>query len=419
MTSRILIVLLFLTLCAVTANSQQSASPLWPQGEAPYFNAEIDSGRPKLIGYPADEEDRNGTAVVICPGGGYGGLAADHEGHQIAQFFNDLGVSAFVLHYRLGGKGYHYPAQLADVQRALRTVRHQAAGSDAGIDPERIGVIGFSAGGHLASMAATLFDRTAYPADAADPIDRLSARPDFAVLCYPVISMRDGITHDGSRKNLSGDEDPDDQSSKILSLSSELNVPSDAPPTFLFHTSEDSVVPAANPILFYQALLKNHIPAELHIYQRGPHGVGLFRGDPATGTWSAHLVTWLRDNGFFAASENRQRVAVEGNFTLDGEPVSWGSVTFTPADPNLPVTTVRARGGKFSADSASGPVAGRSAVSFEGSIWELTQNPEDRVIRTDRLSPNDRLALSLELETGEKTADGTAPQEFSFDLKSR
>jgi acetyl esterase/lipase len=410
--------LLTLLVLATTAHlhAQEPATPLWPKGEAPYHNAEIDSDRPKLIAYYADPENGNGASIVVCPGGGYGGLAADHEGHQIAQFFNDHGVNAFVLHYRLGSKGYHYPAQLADVQRAIRTVRDIALSSKRSMDGERIGVIGFSAGGHLASMAATLFDRRAYPANSEDRIDSRSARPDFAVLCYPVISMKDGVTHDGSRRNLSGKKNADDKTSKILSLSSELNVPANAPPTFLFHTSEDSVVPAANPIRFYEALLKNNIPAELHIYQRGPHGVGLYRGDPTTGTWSKHLVAWLRNNGIFAG--NTERVAVKGDVSLDGEPVSWGCITFQPEDENLPITALRIRNGKFQADSASGPVIGRTSIHFEASIWEKTQDPKDRVIQTDRLSPGDVDALYIKVETGETTEDGPAPLTLSFDLKS-
>ncbi len=414
LTTILALLALSLTLALPTAiDAKQPSAPLWPEGEAPYYNAEIDSDRPKLIDYPADPEKRNGAAIVICPGGGYGGLAGDHEGHQIAQFFNDLGVSAFVLHYRLGGKGYHYPAQLADVQRALRTVRHRAADQKAGIDPDRIGVIGFSAGGHLASMAATLFDRKAYDADENDPIDQVSARPDFAVLCYPVISMIDGITHNGSRINLSGEKDPDDHSAKIRSLSSEFNVPSDAPPTFLFHTSEDAAVPVANSLRFYQALIDNSIPAELHIYQRGPHGVGLYRGDPATGTWSDHLVTWLRNNGFFV--EKSERASVSGTVSLDGLPVSWGVITFSPDDPNQPVTSLRVRGGKFSADAASGPIIGKSAITFEASIWEETQNPDDRVILTDRLSQNDAEPLYLTL----KSSAESPLEALSFEIESK
>ena len=407
-----ILTLVCLSLPAAVAAKQPSA-PLWPAGEAPYYNAEIDSDRPKLIDYPAAPEKRNGAAIVICPGGGYGGLANDHEGHQIAQFFNDLGVSAFVLHYRLGGKGYHYPAQLADVQRALRTVRHRAADQKAGIDPARIGVIGFSAGGHLASMATTLFDRKAYDADENDPIDQVSARPDFSVLCYPVISMIDGITHNGSRQNLSGEKNPDDHSAKIRSLSSEFNVPADAPPTFLFHTSEDSVVPVANSLRFYQALIDNHIAAELHIYQRGPHGVGLYRGATATGTWSNHLVTWLRNNGFFAGES--ERTSISGSVSLDGFPVSWGAITFSPDDPDQPVTSLRVRGGKFHADAASGPVIGKSAITFEASVWEQTQNPDDRVILTDRLSQNDAGPLYLTLKA---RADDTS-EALSFEIESK
>jgi len=418
MTCRLTTLFALISLAAPVADAAKPPSaPLWAEGEAPYFNAEIDSDRPKLIDYPADPENRNGAAIVICPGGGYGGLASDHEGHQIACFFNDLGVSAFVLHYRLGGKGYHYPAQLADVQRALRTVRYRATKDEAGIDPHRIGVIGFSAGGHLASMATTLFDREAYPADEDDPIDQISARPDFSVLCYPVISMIDGITHDGSRQNLSGEKNPDDHSAKIRSLSSEFNVPANAPPTFLFHTSEDAVVNVANPLRFYQALVDNKIPAELHVYQRGPHGVGLYRGDPATGTWSDHLIVWLRNNGFFV--DKSERTGVVGTVSLDGLPVSWGVITFSPDDPNQPVTSLRVRNGKFRAEAASGPVIGKSAITFEGSIWEHTQDVDDRVIQSDRLSQSDAEPLYLKLKASAAPPHAEPPpEELKFEFKS-
>ncbi len=268
--------------------------PLWPQ-EAPGATGEADIDVPALLAYPASSDTANGCAVVVCPGGGYGGLAMDHEGHQIAAWLNQRGVSAWILRYRLGSKGYHHPIQKGDVLRAIRTVRHSAA--KFGVDPTRIGVWGFSAGGHLASTAATHFDRG--DEQAADPIDKVSSRPDFAILCYPVITMEEAFTHKGSRRNLFGPERYEDAALVEL-LSNEKQVTKDTPPTFIFHTTEDKAVPVENAIRFYSALRAQGVNAsELHIYQNGRHGVGLAQDDAILSTWPDRLNDWLRINGFF------------------------------------------------------------------------------------------------------------------------
>jgi acetyl esterase/lipase len=217
----------------------------------------------------------------------------DHEGEQITRWWNSLGVSAFVLKYRLGPK-YHHPVELGDAQRALRWVRSRTG--QYGIQPDRIGIMGFSAGGHLASSAATLFD-TGQSA-AADLVDRLSSRPDFAVLGYPVISMTTEYVHQGSKNNLLG-ETPDPALAERLST--ELQVTPETPPVFLFHTNEDAAVPAENSILFYLALRRAKIPAELHIYERGPHGVGLAWSDAVLSSWPARLADWMRIRGLLAS----------------------------------------------------------------------------------------------------------------------
>lgn len=367
---------------ATLGAEERESFPLWPEGKTPYAKeADAETGRPKLFPYVVPEDKANGCAVVVTPGGGYGGLAADHEGHQIATWWNERGVSAFVLHYRLGSNGHHHPTQLADVQRALRTVRSRAG--EWSVDPNRIGVMGFSAGGHLSSMAATLFDEKAY--DASDEIDKASARPDFAVLCYPVISMEEGVTHGGSRRNLLGpDKAEDDEAAKAVS--SELNVTEKTPPTFIFQTDADTAVPAENAVRFYLALRKAGIPSEMHIYQKGPHGVGLFLGDPVTGTWSNLLDTWMQSNGWYA--EKTQRVAVAGKVTFEGQPVSWGRITFHPEDPTQPVTSTWVRRGKFHLTDELGPPTGKAKLSFTASIWESTEGKDERVIQTDRLSQN-------------------------------
>ncbi len=261
---------------------------LWPNG-APGAQGTADEDQPSLAIYPATGPSKTQTGVIVFPGGGYAHLAMDHEGKQIAAWLNDLGISAFILKYRLGPK-YHYPVEIWDAQRAIRYVRSHAA--DFEIRPDRIGIWGFSAGGHLASTAATHF--TIALDKEADPIDRESARPDFAILAYPVITMLDPYVHLGSRRNLLGDK-PDPQ--LALFLSNELQVTSHTPPTFLFHTTEDQVVPVENSILFYLALRKNGVPVEMHIYQKGPHGVGLAASDPILRTWPDRLAAWLQLQG--------------------------------------------------------------------------------------------------------------------------
>jgi len=283
--------ILSLALFVGTVSAQPAAAPkaelLWPGG-APGALGTADADKPTLAPYLVPAGRGTGTAVIVCPGGGYSGLAMDHEGDQIARWLNSLGVSAFVLKYRLGPK-YHHPVELGDAQRAIRTVRYHAA--DYRLLPDRIGIMGFSAGGHLASTAGTHFD--AGDAAAADPIDRLSSRPDFLILCYPVISFGP-FTHAGSRHNLLGD-DPDPK--LVENLSNETQVTAQTPPTFLFHTTTDPAVPVENSVMFYSALRKAGVPAELHIYERGPHGVGLAPTDEALSGWPARLADWLRVRG--------------------------------------------------------------------------------------------------------------------------
>ena len=225
-------------------------------------------------------------AVVVCPGGGYRGLAMDHEGRQIALWLNSQGIAAFVLKYRLGPR-YRHPAMLQDAQRAIRTVRARA--SSLGLAPNRVGIWGFSAGGHLASTAGTHFDDG--NAGSADPIERAGSRPDFMVLAYPVISFTTEYVHRGSRTNLLGDN-PDP--ALIEKLSSEKQVTARTPPAFLFHTNADKDVPPENSVLFYLALRRAGVPAEMHIYEEGPHGVGLAPFDAALSSWPARLADWLR-----------------------------------------------------------------------------------------------------------------------------
>ncbi len=280
------LLLLLSSLALAQPNTAPRTLPLWP-GAAPGALGDEERDKPTLTVYTPREG--NGTAVIVCPGGGYGALADNHEGRQVANWLNGLGVTAFVLKYRLGPR-YHHPIELGDAQRAIRMVRAEA--KEFGVAPDRVGIWGFSAGGHLASTAGTHFD-AGNPA-AQEAIDRAGSRPDFLILGYPVISFTTPYTHKGSLRNLLGDN-PD--SKLVESLSSELQVTPQTPPTFLFHTNEDAGVPAENSVLFYLALRKNQIPAELHIFEKGPHGVGLALRDPALSMWPTLLANWFRTRG--------------------------------------------------------------------------------------------------------------------------
>jgi len=282
------------------AAHSQKVEPLWPKG-APGAKGNEDGDKPTLTIYLPPKEKATGAAVVICPGGGYGHLAVDHEGHQIAQWLNSLGVAGFILKYRHrnSGAGYGHPAPLQDAQRAISMVRSRA--KEWNINPNRIGILGFSAGGHLASTAGTHFHKGR--SDAKDPIDRVSCRPDFMILIYPVISMTEWYAHRGSRRNLLGDN-PD--KNLVESLSNEKQVTLETPPTFLVHTYEDKGVPAENSIYFYLALRKAKVPAEMHIYQKGRHGFGLGKKHGAVSSWSLRCADWMRGMGLLERDSKQE-----------------------------------------------------------------------------------------------------------------
>lgn len=272
-------------------NDKPAWKPLWPEG-APGAKGEDDKDIPAVLVYLPPADKANGAAVVICPGGGYGALAMDHEGHQIARWLNSHGVAGIILKYRLGPK-YNHPTQLHDAQRGLRHARAHA--KEWNIDPNRVGILGFSAGGHLASTAGTHFDRG--QTDAKDPIDRLSARPDFMVLLYPVITFDGPFAHVGSRNNLLGKNPAPDL---VENLCNDRQVTKDTPPTFLVHTTEDSGVPPENSVLFYLALARHKVPAEMHIYEKGRHGLGLGPRDLPFSSWPDRCVAWLAGRGLLA-----------------------------------------------------------------------------------------------------------------------
>jgi acetyl esterase/lipase len=290
----LIIVLGALLLSNGSSGAADDAKPsvilLWPNG-APGAAGNEEKDKPTLTVFLPPAGKANGAAAVVCPGGGYGALAVDHEGKQVAEWLNSLGVTAFMLKYRLAPR-YHHPAPLQDAQRAMRTVRARA--KEWNVDPKRIGIWGFSAGGHLASTVATHFDN-GHPAE--DPIEEASCRPDFAILAYPVISMERPYTHVGSRQNLLG-QNPDP--ALVENLSNDKQVTSETPPTFLFHTNADSGVLPENSVLFYLALRKAKVPSELHIYEKGPHGVGLAPADSILSTWKDRLADWMRQRNLLA-----------------------------------------------------------------------------------------------------------------------
>ena len=276
---------------ALNFSAEAETFPLWEHG-APGALGSAPEDLPTITMYPALEASRSQTAVVIAPGGSYGMLASNHEGRQLANWFNAMNVTAFVLKYRLGPR-YHHPIELGDAQRAIRWVRAHA--EQYGFRSDRVGLMGFSAGGHLASTAGTHFD--AGNPTASDSIDRLSCRPDFLILAYPVITMLPPYAHEGSAANLLG---PNASPDLRKQLSNEMNVTAQTPPTFLLSTTADTVVPPENTVLFYMALRKAGVPAEMHIFEKGPHGVGLDLADPVLGVWPTLLANWLRDRGLLA-----------------------------------------------------------------------------------------------------------------------
>ena len=281
--------ILALTLCTISIdlNAEQPESlRLWP-GRPPESLGDAEKDQPKLLPFLSAVETKSETAIVILPGGGYGHLAMDHEGVQIAKWLNKNGIHAFICDYRHKGKGYRHPAPMLDAKRAIRMVRSNAA--QFGIAPNKIGVLGFSAGGHLASTVATHFDSG--DADLDDRIERFSSRPDFAILCYPVIAMGTSFSHKGSQRNLLG-KNPAEADVKMLS--NHLHVTKNTPPTFLWHCSDDKSVPSENSIVYFQALLASGVPAELHIYQQGGHGIGLASGKTGTQNWSDACLSWMK-----------------------------------------------------------------------------------------------------------------------------
>ena len=267
---------------------QASPLPLWPV-PAPGALGENPQDIPTLTAFLPSQGKANGASMLVLPGGGYGGLA-EHEGRGYAEWFSANGVTAYVLQYRLGSHGYRHPRMLEDAARGLRTVRSWARSAD--LDPARVGIIGSSAGGHLASTLLTHFDLGS--PDATDLIERESSRPDLGILCYPVISLGE-FAHQGSKANLLGTTPSPEL---VHHLSNELQVTPQTPPTFLWHTGEDGSVPVENSMAFAAALRKAGVPFDLHIYEKGGHGMGLNAHNKNAPPWDDDCLFWLRKRGF-------------------------------------------------------------------------------------------------------------------------
>lgn len=291
-----LLISMLLLLCVPGYGDETSSADnvlrLWSQ-DIPGALGAGEKDIPTLTLYLPKPDVATDAAIVICPGGGYGHLAMDHEGTQIAAYFNSIGVSAFILKYRLPSDGYRHPVPLMDAQRAIRLVRFNA--KQWNVNPAKIGIIGFSAGGHLASSAGTHFEKPVEIEGVLDAVDAVSCRPDFMVLVYPVISMQDGITHGGSKLNLLGDH-PDPALVELMS--NEKQVTSQTPPTFLVHANDDNAVPPENSVLFYLECRKAKVPAEMHIYLKGGHGFGMRPNAGPAATWPKACRQWMQQLDF-------------------------------------------------------------------------------------------------------------------------
>jgi len=308
MKTRILLSAIIIAIIPViNSNAQQKTMNLWPGGipglvfTDSYIEKSTTSEglitrfekttNPMIYIFLPPKEKTTGTAVLICPGGGYAALAFGHEGNAIASWLNDNGIAGIILKYRLPSDLIMKDKSigpLQDAQEAMRIIRRNAVAWN--IDPKKVGVIGFSAGGHLASTLSTHYADKVY-----DVADTVSARPDFSLLIYPVITMDASFTHAGSRKNLIG-ENPSDEA--IKSFSNELQVNEKTPPAFMVHSADDQTVPVKNSIVYYEQLVKYNIPSELHIFQKGGHGYGLGGSKDTQSAWPGLCISWLKASGF-------------------------------------------------------------------------------------------------------------------------
>jgi len=326
---------------STTAADVPKAELLWPKGAPGALGKDAQDAPTIQVFLPPSGTPKTASGVVVLPGGGYWTVAIEHEGYQVARFLNTLGMAAFVVNYRHSPR-YQHPAPINDAQRALRLVRYRA--TQYNLSSDRIGVMGFSAGGHLAATASTRFDPG--QASAADPIDRVSCRPDFTILGYPVISFVAPYSHTGSAEGLLG-KNPDPR--MLEELSADKRVTHLSPPAFLFHTGEDNGVPAENSISYFAALRVFHIPAELHIYEKGPHGVGLAPNDPILSSWSGRLSDWLKTRGLLTPPAPCV-VATKGNSPVAKACVA-GGIPAAKAVMREMIASAKLKGKAFECDS--------------------------------------------------------------------
>jgi acetyl esterase/lipase len=353
---------------------------LW-EGDAPEAKGKGAEDRPHLDVLLAPAEKANGSAIIVCPGGGYNIRAMDHEGLQVAQWLNDQGIHAFVLSYRIRQAGYEPPVALLDAQRAVRHVRANAKAY--GVDPKRIGIMGFSAGAHLASWVGGTFD--AGKADDADPVERVSSRPDFIAIIY------------GEPSQQATDNDPPQP----------RPVDADTPPTFMALTATDIVDPVFA-MRHLETLRSAKVEAELHVFGGdGGHGRGMHRGDPDTGVWPTLMINWLRRNAFFTPLA---RTSVEGTVTIDGAPLFLGWVSLYPVDnPNAPSASIYWNDvfpqgptlGHYKIEERYGPVPGRYRVEVRREAKDLIAVPSiaGEEVYT-HLTPGDTKPMTIDIKPG-------------------
>ena len=361
---------------------QSERVELWPAG-APQAKGNEAWDRPWMSVHRPEAKQANGAAVIVCPGGGYNVLVINHEGLQPAHWLTEMGVTAFVLTYRLKTKGYAPEIALLDGQRAMRWVRAHAR--DYGINPQHIGMMGFSAGGHLAIAVAT--HAQAGTASAADPVDRVSARPDFLLLGYAAsevaIKREPGVGETGA-------------------------VSRETPPAFIFHTTRDEMVSVDPMLAFYQALRNAGVDAELHVYGgNGPHGLGLADGDPAIGTWPTLAAAWMRKSGFLTAAV---RAAVSGTVTINGAPMAQGWITFLPVGsasaPPAAVLIAQHQKGVYQIDAAHGPVPGPYRIEVRELCRASPLEPSLAApVRYTKERPGAAADLACEIKPGSNTVN--------------
>jgi acetyl esterase/lipase len=326
-------------LVALQSLHTQERMPLW-KNTAPYSLGQEEKDVPTLTYFPASAQLRHGTSFLICPGGGYGHLAYEHEGLSVAYFFNQLGIDAYILTYRLGKNGYQHPVPLEDAKRALRMIRSRSASLNC--DPQRIGVIGFSAGGHLSSCLATLHDEGQPQSE--DVIERQSCRPNLVALFYPVINMKnEPMTNMGSRAQLLG-KNPSPENEKLLSTQDQVSPTT--PPIFLLHTTNDPAVSVDNTLVFYQACLNHKVPVEMHVYEDGPHGISLGIGHPALSACQDALKHWL-ENHCFLSKPPAATITSELKISYQGSIVQNGTLTLRSTQPGSSPISDFIRKGKW------------------------------------------------------------------------